>query len=55
MKQSTVRADSSPRPHIAGVPDRHGLGSSKKEALALVAGIFVLVVIAISFWYTSTH
>lgn len=55
MKHSVVRISGSRREHIPGVPERHGLGASKKEALALIAGICVLAIIAFSFWYQATH
>lgn len=53
MKHSVVRVSGSQREQIPGVPNRHGLGASRKEALALIAGVCVLAIIAISFWYSA--
>jgi len=42
-------------PHIPGVPDRGGLGASRREAYALLFGVLVLAIIALAFWYSATR
>jgi hypothetical protein len=39
------------RERIPGVP----LGASKREALALVGSLALLLVLALCFWWSATH
>ena len=51
---SVFRGDRN-EPRIPGVPNRSGLGASKNEAIALVGGALVLLIIFASFWFSATH
>ena len=42
-------------PFIPGIPPKHRLGASKREALALAGSVALFVLIALSFWWSATH
>lgn len=41
--------------HIDGVPDGNQLGASKNEAYAVAMGVFILLILALAFWYQASH